>query len=230
MLRLLRRQRLPFIAMAIVMIPLIVLGVSSFIEARRSLTLKLAVNSSKAILMALHSYHDEHGSFPPAVVRDDKGQPIHSWRASIEPYLPVIEERLLEPPHYDFSKPWDSAFNNSTHPNRNYSKCPFQFLAVVGRGAAWDAENPRTFNEFTDGSSQSVMLVALRNTGVKWHEPRDLTFDGQSLTLDGHPIDFGDGYFLLFADSSTHYFMEPPIPPAALTINAGDTLPKSWPY
>ena len=40
-----------------------------------------------SIIVALHNYHDEHGSFPPAYVSDESGRPLYSWRVLILPYL-----------------------------------------------------------------------------------------------------------------------------------------------
>src|SRR5437867_7559265 len=37
-------------------------------------------NNLKQIALALHNYHDVHGSFPPAVVTDANGQPLYSGR------------------------------------------------------------------------------------------------------------------------------------------------------
>src|SRR5205807_8143584 len=36
---------------------------------------------------ALHQYHDEYGSFPPAYIADEQGRPIHSWRMLLLPYM-----------------------------------------------------------------------------------------------------------------------------------------------
>ena len=44
-------------------------------------------NNLKQIALALHNYADEHGEFPPAYTVDEQGQPLHSWRTLILPYL-----------------------------------------------------------------------------------------------------------------------------------------------
>ncbi|MBT6498149.1 MAG: DUF1559 domain-containing protein, partial [Planctomycetaceae bacterium] len=44
-------------------------------------------NNLKQIMLAMHNYHEDFGSFPPAVVTDDNGHPMHSWRVLILPYL-----------------------------------------------------------------------------------------------------------------------------------------------
>src|SRR5262249_7322884 len=45
----------------------------------------------RQIGMALHSYHDKFGSFPPAYIADENGRPIHSWRVLLLPYLGQTE-------------------------------------------------------------------------------------------------------------------------------------------
>ena len=37
-------------------------------------------NNLKQIAIALHSYHEQYGSLPPAYVADANGRPMHSWR------------------------------------------------------------------------------------------------------------------------------------------------------
>ena len=41
----------------------------------------------RAIGLALHRYHDDYGAFPPAVLTDEDGEPLHSWRVLVLPYL-----------------------------------------------------------------------------------------------------------------------------------------------
>src|SRR4051794_10185895 len=71
---------------------------------RRQETLKANL---KAIGLALYSYHDRCGSFPPAYFTDAKGTPIHSWRTLI---LPDLGEQALYDA-YNFAQPWDGPDN-----------------------------------------------------------------------------------------------------------------------
>jgi hypothetical protein len=61
----------------------------------------------RQITQALHAYHDQWDRLPPAVTRDAAGQPLHSWRTLILPYL----GRQSAYDAYDFSQPWDSPWN-----------------------------------------------------------------------------------------------------------------------
>ncbi|MEZ6144785.1 MAG: DUF1559 domain-containing protein [Planctomycetaceae bacterium] len=44
-------------------------------------------NNLKQIMLALHNYHDDFGTFPPAYTVDENGKRMHSWRTLIWPYL-----------------------------------------------------------------------------------------------------------------------------------------------
>ena len=48
-------------------------------------------NNLKQLALAMHMYHEQHGSFPPAYVADENGTPMHSWRVLLLPYL---EEKM----------------------------------------------------------------------------------------------------------------------------------------
>ena len=62
----------------------------------------------KQIAIALHNYHETHGSFPPAVTYDANGRPAHSWRVLI---LPFLENADLYK-QYRFDEPWYFGVNH----------------------------------------------------------------------------------------------------------------------
>lgn len=57
--------------------------------------------------LALHNYHEVHGTFPPAFVLGPDGQKWHSWRVLI---LPQLEQSPLYD-EYRFDEPWDGPNN-----------------------------------------------------------------------------------------------------------------------
>jgi type II secretory pathway pseudopilin PulG len=61
----------------------------------------------RQIAIALHLYHEDYGSFPPAYTVDASGRPMHSWRVLILPYL---EEAGLYK-QYNLEEPWNSPNN-----------------------------------------------------------------------------------------------------------------------
>src|SRR5438445_2885649 len=41
----------------------------------------------RQIALALHNYHDTHGTLPPAAVRGPDGRPLYSWRVLLLPFI-----------------------------------------------------------------------------------------------------------------------------------------------
>ncbi len=64
--------------------------------------------SMKMVAKALREYHADNGEYPPPIIRDDAGKPMHSWRALLLPYLdedPLAEAYLLD-------EPWNGPHNS----------------------------------------------------------------------------------------------------------------------
>jgi hypothetical protein len=81
---------------AVVMVAIVVLGLlllfSCLLEATDGEAWVGSVASISEIGSALKEYHRVHGQLPPAVVRDQDGRPLYSWRVLILPY--TLEESL----------------------------------------------------------------------------------------------------------------------------------------
>lgn len=161
-------------------------------EARDSATHSSCRGHLKQLVVGLHNYHDHFGCFPPAYVADASGQPMHSWRVLI---LPFIEERALYDA-YDFSQPWNSPANLqlAAHMPRTYC-CPSReseratgvthYAAVVGPGTAWPGATATRLSQFTDGTDQTLLLAETHDGNICWLEPRDLPL--ASLPLEVNP-------------------------------------------
>lgn len=127
----------------------------------------------KQIGLALHNYFDQYGSFPPPLVADEKGRPMHSWRVLI---LPFLEEQALYD-QYDFSEPWDGP-NNSLLAGKmpDVFCCPSDraartagttnYFAVVDPEIGWGNLALITPN--------TIIVVEVDGAKVGWLEPRDL--------------------------------------------------------
>lgn len=152
-------------------------------------------NNIKLIALALHNYHDQYGCLPPAYIADKKGRPMHSWRVLILPYL---EQQPLYD-QYDFDEPWDGP-NNSRLGNqleKHYwwgGQCPEEtrqrtpwtsYVAVTGPGTLWPGSEPATLEDCSDGLSNTILVVEVANSGIRWMEPRDL--DVSQLPLRVNP-------------------------------------------
>ncbi|QDU78053.1 hypothetical protein Pan97_51330 [Bremerella volcania] len=56
-------------------------------QARMAAQRMQSQNNLKVIGLALHNYHDTYGTLPPAYIPDEDGQPMHSWRVLILPFV-----------------------------------------------------------------------------------------------------------------------------------------------
>ena len=65
-----------------------------------------SLKNVKAILIAMHNYHDTYGRFPPDIA-DKDGKPLLSWRVQLLPYLE--QDALYRAFRKD--QPWDSEHN-----------------------------------------------------------------------------------------------------------------------
>ena len=143
-------------------------------------------NNLKMIALALHNYHDEHGTFPPAFIPDKDGKPMHSWRVLLLPYL---EEKYLYD-KYNFQEPWDGP-NNSKLMNpvpyaTNVPATSAPGVEPASGPATWRSSGPephglarqtRKMNEIADGTANTILVMEDQSTRIPWMEPRDLTLD-----------------------------------------------------
>ncbi len=220
--------------MAVVICTLAVL-IGLGIEGYRTLRLMQANNNFKTLLLGLHEYHNQYGQFPPVVERNENGIAIHSWRTHVLPDLPSKVQRDYGFSEFDFRKPWNDPGNQAAADRHGLARYNYQMLAIVGPGAAWDSHGTRKLADFKDGSANTMLIIALRNTGIPWHEPRDAQFDGETLWLgdpsDRRPVPLTEDLFLLMADGSIHYCISgisPQTLRALITIDGDDDPGKVW--
>ena len=204
----------------------------------------VCVNNLKQIGLALNNYHAKYHCFPPAYIPDADGKPMHSWRVLLLPYLeePAFEDLFRQ---YDFNEPWNGP-NNRKLAERAIPiyRCPSDtsdgaqtsYLAVVGDETMWPGAKNLTLRKMNDGSSKTIAVVEVANSGIGWTEPRDLPFDQAVLGINSSPprqssacihSEHSAGANLLFADGSVH-FLTNKVPPetlrALLTANGGETV------
>ena len=175
-----------------ILIALLLPAVQAAREAARRMQ---ASNHLKQIGLAVLNYHDTYGAFPPAVVRDDTGKPLYSGRVLL---LPFMEQQALYDA-FDKDQAWDSPANTLitqtelkvfTDPSAaNRKPGQTDFLFVVGQGTIF--EPPPTGSRLasiTDGTSNTMCMVEVKNSGIHWAEPRDLDISQpMSLPPGNHP-------------------------------------------
>ncbi len=176
-------------------------------------------NNLKQLALAMHNYHDTYRCFPPAYLADENGNPMHSWRVLI---LPFIEQQALYE-LYDFDQPWDSPANLSLAQTVIPAyQCPSDpsatgpetsYVMVVGPGTLYDGTEPTSLQDITDGTSNTIMLVEVTGAGINWSEPRDLDLEQIALQINApsgqgmgskHP----GGMNVAFCDGSVRFLSE----------------------
>jgi prepilin-type processing-associated H-X9-DG protein len=141
-------------------------------------------NNLKQIAIAMHNYHDTYKCFPSAVLTDEDGNPMRSWRVAI---LPFVEQGVVYD-SYNFDEPWDSPSNQVLAGNRStVYACPSDpvvgpyetsYVMIAGKGTVGGEPNEVvTFAEITDGTSNTIMAIEVAGSGISWMEPRDMTVD-----------------------------------------------------
>jgi prepilin-type processing-associated H-X9-DG protein len=218
----------------------VAIPVATMPRAREAARRAQCNNNLRQIGLAMLNYHDAHGCFPPAYIPDEKGQPMHSWRVLLLPYL---EQKPLYD-QYNFDEPWDSPQNlalaNAMVP---VYQCPSDtlvgpsqtsYLMIVGPGTVSDGPAATKLSEISDGTANTILVVEAAGSGINWLEPRDL--DAEQLSyLVNDPVDGGivsehpDGANVLFCDGSVT-FVDGAVDPEELramsTISGGEVVDR----
>jgi len=166
--------------------------------------------------VALHNYHEDHGTFPPVFIADEHGVPIHSWRVLLLPYLE--EQALFE--EYRFDEPWNGPNNQKLASKipRGY-QCPSyghhgeaadesvtNYVTVVGPDAIFRGATPTTMMDITDGKHQTIIVVDVNQQAVDWMAPDDISVDDFiSLFHKDSGFNHPMGTNVAFADTSARF-------------------------
>jgi ribosomal protein S27E len=151
-----------------------------------------SMNHLKQLGIALHSYHDVHGCFPPAVVNDAQGNPLYSGRVLLLPYLE--QSGLYE--RFDKSKAWDSpenlpisqtmvpTFLDPARTTGNAYRSDYVF--VTGQGTVFEANRKVNIAEIVDGTSNTVAMFETSQGPTSWAEPSDWDVSSGTLPPGNH--------------------------------------------
>lgn len=216
-----------------VLVALLLPAVQAAREAARRMQ---SSNHLKQLSLAVMNYHDTYGAFPPAVVKDANGTPLYSGRVLL---LPFIEEKPLYD-QFDKLQPWNGPANQ---PLTQRAPLVFMdpsapsgvagqtdYLFVTGKGTAMEElADGRTlrFIDIRDGTSNTLFMVEVKNSGINWAEPRDLDISQpMSLPAGNHP----GGNLAVFIDGHTQMIPKtvPPEQIRAMATRSGEELIKDF--
>jgi prepilin-type processing-associated H-X9-DG protein len=179
-------------------------------------------NHLKQLALAMHNYHDTYGCFPPAYVADKDGQPMHSWRVLL---LPFLEFRQLYD-EYRFDEPWNGPHNRKLAelsialfkcPAQNDAKPETNYFVVVGPKTIFPGDKTIAIKDITDGTHDTILLVEAVDSGINWLEPRDMSYEEAARGINPksgwgissrHDLTEGGCAQVAFADGSVRFLRD----------------------
>jgi hypothetical protein len=148
-----------------------------FYASGRSDSYMMCKNNLTQLSAALHAYYFDHGCFPPFYTMDEKGTPMHNWRALILPYV-ESDKNFYD---YDYNSPWNSPHNQKLH-NKMPSifKCPFSYGKTDNNSPSYELVPDENFHScklenhplgLPRDMSKYFLLVETRGADYNWLEP-----------------------------------------------------------
>ena len=189
-------------------------------SARESARRVQCSNNLQQLSLAMNNYHAAHGTFPPAYLADEDGNPAHSWRVLILPF--IGEDALYE--QYSFDEPWDGPNNQLLSAQMpSQFNCPADdavqpyvtnYFVVVGDETMFPGNKAMKMADITDGTSKTLMLVEVPDNEIHWLEPRDI--EAIEMINQATPTTHPGGFNAALADGSVQFIS---------TDSAAQTLP-----
>jgi len=161
------------------------LCVPSYLSHVREEALQMGCASNmKNILLALRTYHEQFGSFPPAYTVDAEEKKLQSWRVLILPQLG--KEELYRQIRLD--EPWDSDHNKQFHSQMpDFYFCPAErsmrrhyknsyktsYVWMIGPGLISDGTSCMRMSDLSNNTPVLVETLAWDC----WMSPEDMTME-----------------------------------------------------
>lgn len=148
------------------------------------------MNNMSQLVFALINYESVRGHLPPPYTVDANGNPLHSWRTLLLPYMEMYT--LYDNIRLD--EPWDSPHNSQFHnvpvlsfrcrsDGQDYRTPYTSYDVVVGENTAFPPfngeEQPRVSIDdisLSEGTSCTILLVE-RKTPIHWMDPTPLKIE-----------------------------------------------------
>ncbi len=162
-------------------------------------------NNLKQIGLALYNYHDTYERFPTF----RSGQPPHSWRVVMLPYLdgPYGNEDLPQKLHaaYDFKKKWNLGSNQKIAKTElRVYQCPSDpfmtgtdgfpftaYAALVGPKTIWQEKESLRIKDITDGTTNTLLVVEACGQRIPWAEPKDVQLSQSEFIMNAPGKEIG---------------------------------------
>jgi len=204
-------------------------------QAREAARRSQCKNNLKMIGLALHNYHDMYNSFPPAFVADENGNPMHSWRVLI---LPFIDQAPLYA-QYRFDEPWDGPNNSRLLPMMPaVFRCPSHgtptdtttaYAAVYGPNSVFRGSSGVAIRQILDGTSNTLAVGEVTGANIPWMQPLDVDVTIHPTIGDrsGFSSDHTGGCQFLMVDGAVRFVSEninQQTLQSLFTINGGEAV------
>lgn len=159
-------------------------------------------NNLRQIGLAFDNFYDTYKQLPQAVVTDESGRPLSSWRFRILPWMEAVMRDI------DYGLPWDDPAHEffrshgclyfcSEYGQKGPERLYTNVVAVTGLGTAFDAERETAFSELPD---DLILVIEVPTTTIHWMQPGDIQVDDIDESVLRGPD--GGGIHVLFKDGS----------------------------
>ncbi len=127
------------------------------------------------ITLAMLAYQSDHGSLPPEYTVDSTGDPLHSWRVLLLPYLG--QQELFD--KIRLNERWDSQYNRQFHgeavpcyqcPSAELLQGQTTYAVVVGPEMPFEGGEGKSLVGFGPESSSMILVVEHMQPGC-WMDP-----------------------------------------------------------